>query len=539
MTGYFVFKVLLEDTGDIVRLESVAYTSQSYYYDRTNEYYRERVVLNYDIINNERNDLYTVFRISEIGVGNTRKCIFADGSYMTFKRNTTTAYTFYFYAPNGSLYNEITNPWTDFTYTGKERKYLVLGGPISQIPYTTPSYDKPAIYSDSMPDCGIGTYVYTDTVLTGTNTYETKITSTKGYRMPITYGCALIGNLITNAPYKDPSFWGETSKEQGGKGSFGYTTDEISIPNLPGVSALSTGFLTMYKMSLSSINTLAGYLWSDDFLTNLKKYFVSPSEAIISLSLAPFEITNINPNSSRVFVGNASTPASGNQVVNQYTQLDFGIVDFKEYWGNYIDYELTDVSIYLPYCGTYKLDAKDVVKSKIHLVYNVDLLSGECLALIHLEKEYGLKSVIYQYNGNILSRIPYSASDMSTYVNTVLSTVSTGISGGLLGTGGAIASVAVSSAFGAKKESVIKGGSASGGKGFLSPQRPYLIITRPDQSLPDKFNSFVGYPSNITKKLSSCKGYTEVEHIHLENISATEAEISEIESLLKSGVLIN
>ena len=539
MIGYFVFKVLLEDTGDIVRLESLVFTSQSYYYDGTNEYYMERVIFNYDIINNERNDLYTVFRISEIGIGNTRKCIFADGSYMTFQRKTSTAYSFNFYAPNGSLYNKIANANTNFTYTGNERKYLALGGPISKIPYTTPSYEKPAIYSDDMPDAGIGIYVYTDTVLTGSYTYESRITGNKGYGNPIVYGCALIGNLINNAQYLDPTFWGETSKEQGGKGSFGYTTDEISIPGLPSVSALSTGFLTMYKMSLSSINTLAGYLWNDDFLTNLKKYFVSPSEAIISLSLAPFEVTNINPNVSRVFVGNASTPASGNQVVNQYIQLDFGIVDFKEYWGNYIDYELTDVSVYLPYCGTYKLDAKDVVKSKIHLVYNVDLLSGECVALIHLEKEYGLKSVIYQYSGNIISRIPYSASDMSAYVNTVLSTVSTGISGGLLGTGGAIASVAVSSAFGAKKESVIKGGSASGGKGFLSPQRPYLIITRPDQSLPDKFNSFVGYPSNITKKLSACSGYTEVDNIHLENIPATEAEISEIESLLKSGVLIN
>lgn len=537
MTGYFVFKVLLEDTGDVVRLESVPYTSQSYYYNSTNDYYRERVVFDYDIINNQRNDLYTIFRISEIAVGNTRKCIFADGSYMTFQRKTSTAYTFYFYAPNGSLYNDISNAGTNFTYTGNERKYLALGGPISKIPYTTPSYDKPTKYSDDMPDAGIGTYIYTDGSLTGTSTYESYITSTKGYRKPIDYGYALIGNLINNAQYLDPTFWGETSKEQGGKGSFGYTTDEISIPNLPSVSALSTGFLTMYKMSLSSINTLAGYLWQDDFLTNLKKYFVSPSEAIISLSLAPFELTNINPNSSRVFVGNAATPASGNQVVNQYTQIDFGIVDFKEYWGNYIDYELTDVSIYLPYCGTYKLDAKDVVKSKIHLVYNVDLLSGECVALINLEKEYGLKSVLYQYNGNVLSRIPYSASDMSSYVNTVLSTVSTGISGGLLGTGGAIASVAVSSAFGAKKESVIKGGSASGGKGFLSPQRPYLIITRPDQSLPDKFNTFVGYPSNITKKLSSCEGYTEVEYVHLENILATENEISEIENLLKTGVI--
>ena len=538
MVKYFVFKILLEDTGDIVRLETVPIISQYYKYDRYNEKYIQYVTYDYDLINNDRNDLYTIARISEIKVGESRKCLFADGSYMLFIRGSATNYKYYFYAPNGSLYNQISGVEQDFTYTGIERKYLALGGPTSTIEYTTPNYPKCGSYSTDMPDGGIGSYERTNTALTGEYTYSSYITSTKGTGYPITYGHALIGNLINNAQYKNPTFWGETSKEQGGKGSFGYTTDEISIPNLPGVSALSTGFLTMYKMSLSSINTLAGYLWNDDFLTNLKKYFVSPSEAIISLSLAPFEITNINPNSSRVFVGNASTPASGNQVVNQYTQLDFGIVDFKEYWGNYIDYELTDVSIYLPYCGTYKLDAKDVVKSKIHLVYNVDLLSGECVALIKLEKEYGLKSVIYQYNGNILSRIPYSASDMSSYVNTVLSTVSTGISGGLLGTGGAIASVAVSSAFGAKKESVIKGGSASGGKGFLSPQRPYLIITRPDQSLPDKFNSFVGYPSNITKKLSACSGYTEVETIHLENISATEAEISEIESLLKSGVII-
>lgn len=538
MIKYFVFKILLEDTGDIVRLETVPIISQYYEYDRNSQYYRQYVTYDYDLINNDRNDLYSIARISEIKVGESRKCIFADGSYMLFKRKSATNYTYFFYAPNGSLYNQISGVEQNFTYTGIERKYLALGGPTSTIEYTTPYDPKCGSYSADMPDGGIGSYEKTNTALTGQYTYSSYITDTKGTGYPITYGHALIGNLINNAQYKNPTFFGETSKEQGGNGSFGYTTDEISIPNLPSVSALSTGFLTMYKMSLSSINTLAGYLWNDDFLTNLKKYFVSPSEAIISLSLAPFEITNINPNASRVFVGNASTPASGNQIVNQYTQLDFGIVDFKEYWGNYIDYELTDVSIYLPYCGTYKLDAKDVVKSKLHLVYNVDLLSGECVALIHLEKEYGLKSALYQYNGNILSRIPYSASDMSSYVNTVLSTVSTGISGGLLGTGGAIASVAVSSAFGAKKESVIKGGSASGGKGFLSPQRPYLIITRPDQSLPDKFNTFVGYPSNITKKLSACSGYTEVDNIHLENIPATEAEISEIESLLKSGVII-
>ena len=544
MAIHYKFEVFIEDLEETVEFETVPIVFDSQKLEVTyGKYYTQFFTSDYVLIEDEKQNLITVFRVAEIEPGKSRRCIFADGSVLTIKRLLNNTFQSTFVNKDGAnLTSAISNWLHEFTLDSVKYWYIELGGPTYGIPYTSPSYEIISPYSGTLNNGAIAiTYAQNFKPTMQTYTYSQDIGSKPLGGIPdtIRYANAILGDFLLKAQQKDPSFWTTTSKKQGGGGSFVYSTEEVGIPGVPSVSALSTGFINMYKMSLSSINTLSGYLWDDNFISTLKKYFVSPSEAIISLAMSPFELTNVNPETSRVFIGNASTPASGNQVVNQYTQLDFGIVDFKEYWGNYIDYELTDVSIYLPYCGTYKLDAKDVVKSKIHLVYDVDLLSGECLALIHLEKEYGLKSVIYQYNGNILSRIPYSASDMSSYVNTVLSTVSTGISGGLLGTGGAIASVAVSSAFGAQKESVIKGGSASGGKGFLSPQRPYLIITRPDQSLPDKFNSFVGYPSNITKKLSSCKGYTEVEHIHLENISATEAEISEIESLLKSGVLIN
>ena len=544
MATHYKFEVFIEDLEETVEFETVPIVFDSQKLAVTHsKYYTQYFTSNYALIEDEKQNLITVFRVAEIEPGKSRRCIFADGSVLTIKRLTNDKFQSTFVNKDGANLTSAIGNWLhEFTLDSVKYWYIELGGPTYGILYTSPNYEIISPYSNTLDNGAIGiTYAHNLKPSMQTHEYHSDIGNKPLGGIPdkIRYANAILGDFLLKAQQKDPSFWTTTSKKQGGGGSFVYSTDEVGITSVPSVSALSTGFINMYKMSLSSINTLSGYLWDDNFISTLKKYFVSPSEAIISLAMSPFELTNVNPETSRVFIGNASTPASGNQIVNQYTTLDFGTIEFLEYWGNYVDYELTDISVYLPYCGSYKLDAKDVVKSKIHLVYNIDLLSGECVAMLHIEKDYGLKSVLYQYNGNILSRIPYSASDMSSYVNTVLSTVSTGISGGLIGTGGAIASVAVSSAFGAKKESVIKGASASGGKGFLSPQRPYIIITRPDQSLPQNFNSFVGYPSNITKKLSSCKGYTEIEHIHLENITATEAEISEIESLLKSGVLIN
>ena len=68
--------------------------------------------------------------------------------------------------------------------------------------------------------------------------------------------------------------------------------------------------------------------------------------------------------------------------------------------------------------------------------------------------------------------------------------------------------------------------------------KPYLIITRPKPAEADNFNKFYGKPSNKTVRLSSCSGYTRVKDVHVDNIVATDNELSEIEQLLKEGVII-
>lgn len=69
-------------------------------------------------------------------------------------------------------------------------------------------------------------------------------------------------------------------------------------------------------------------------------------------------------------------------------------------------------------------------------------------------------------------------------------------------------------------------------------QYPYVIISRPEQNVPEDYGHYYGYPSNIYQNLGSLKGYTEVAAIHVDGISATEQEIDELDSLLKGGVIL-
>lgn len=87
-------------------------------------------------------------------------------------------------------------------------------------------------------------------------------------------------------------------------------------------------------------------------------------------------------------------------------------------------------------------------------------------------------------------------------------------------------------------QDISRGGGVGGAGGFLGIQTPYFIITRPNMCMPTDQNAFIGYPSFITVSLADLTGYTQVESIHIENVPATSAEIEEIESLLKSGVIM-
>lgn len=342
-------------------------------------------------------------------------------------------------------------------------------------------------------------------------------------------------NIDTNPDDNDPYAPGGGSGTGGGTGSFDGTGDNIDFPSLPTLSAVDTGFITLFNPSASQLKALANYMWGDLFdLDTWKKIFADPMDAILGMSIVPVAVPD--GGAATVTVGNISTGVSMNRAARQYVEVDCGTLNVNEYWGAYLDYDpYTKAEIYLPYIGTHPLATDDIMNKSVHVKYHIDILSGACCAYVKCGD-----SVMYSFVGQCSCSIPITGNDWSNVVNGALSIAAS--IGTMVATGGATAPMAAatiaSTAVNSMKPSVEKSGSMGGMGGMLGVQTPYLILTRPRQALPARQNTFTGYPSFITMKLSDCSGYTEIESVHLENLSATEQELSEIESLLKGGVIL-
>jgi hypothetical protein len=347
----------------------------------------------------------------------------------------------------------------------------------------------------------------------------------------------LTGKINNEKPIgeTDPYGPGGNSGTGGGTGNFDGTSDSISIPGLPSVSAVDTGFITLFNPSISQLKSLATYMWTNPLFdpANWKKLFADPMDCILGLSIVPVAVPN--GGSKTVTVGNISTGISMTAAASQYVSVDCGTLNVNEYWGSYLDYSpYTKAEIYLPYIGTRPISVDDIMDNSVHVVYHIDILSGACNAFVQCGS-----SVLYTFIGQCSSSIPISGNDYTTMINGIISAAVS--IGSMVATEGATAPMAIpslaSTATNILKPNVEKSGAMSGTGGMLGVQTPYLILTRPNQCLPARQNEFSGYPSLVTRRLDSCTGYTEIEQVHLDGIGCTESEMREIENLLKSGVI--
>lgn len=347
------------------------------------------------------------------------------------------------------------------------------------------------------------------------------------------YLSSFLGNIPTYA--EDPFTPGGSTDPGGGTGTFDDQTEPIDFPSLPTLSAVDTGFITLFNPSAGELKALANYMWGSLFdISTWKKIFADPMDAILGLSIVPVAVDDAGP--STVTVGNISTGITMNKAASQYKEVDCGSLDIQEYWGAYLDYDpYTKAELYLPYCGTHPIAVDDIMGKTVHIKYHVDILSGSCCCYVKCGE-----SVLYTFAGQCSCSVPITGNDWTNVVNGALSIAAS--IGTMVATGGATAPMAAgaiaSTAVNSLKPTVEKSGSLGGMAGMLAIQKPYLILTRPRQALPKDQNKFSGYPSFINKKLGLVTGYTEVESIHLEGIQATDSELAEIENLLKSGVIL-
>lgn len=340
-----------------------------------------------------------------------------------------------------------------------------------------------------------------------------------------------------NDPYADGGYSTGTDT---GTGDFDDTSDPVALPTLPSVSALSSGLISLYKVSQTEVSKFVGFLWSDSFsVASLSKIFSDPMQAIISFGMFPFDVSA--GASVPIYLGKNNTGAVGDLVTAQYVTVPMGSVNLTEFYGGALDYNpYTKIQLVLPYCGVLNINPDEFMTKAVTVTYRVDILSGACVAFVSDGER-----VLQQVNGNCLVTLPYASTDFKQVYSSLLGLAGTagaaivaGATGGLTApvVGGIGASLAMNTLN--AKENYARGGAAGSTLGFLGVQTPYLVITRPRQCLPENNGHFQGYPLYTTERLGDLTGFTKVAQIHLDDIDATDSELKEIARLLTEGVIL-
>lgn len=353
-------------------------------------------------------------------------------------------------------------------------------------------------------------------------------------------------NWLCGEQAEPEHFPGDPSGSGGATGWFISENDTIDIPPLPSIQAIDFGFSTLYNPTTAQMQSIAAWLWSDDFDENIKLNFVSPFDNIIALSLIPWGLTTV---AGILRIGNVDSNIPVARVTKQYDEVDCGSINVLEYWGSFLDYNAT-YSIWLPYIGFRSLKPDDMVNGTIGVVYHIDILTGCVVAYIWTRKEDNIKHVLYTYSGNMNYNVAFSGANfMSMYnqqlaattsgINNAVQSISKALSGDITGavdllTGQAQAKRQYETA----KPDYGRGGNGSGGAGIFGIRYPYIVQCLPIGQVPDNYMSLNGVPSQTYAKLSTLTGYTEIDRVIVNTLTCTEDEQKQIVALLKEGVIL-
>lgn len=334
-------------------------------------------------------------------------------------------------------------------------------------------------------------------------------------------------------------------------GTYDNTSDEILLPDIDNinlVSALSSNLIKAYNVGASEMSQFSAFLWSDNYTNSIIKNQNSPIDNIQKCYLIPYEIEESEEDYDLI-VGNVAFKNSNDEnikckkIIKQFNEIDFGNIELKEYYGNFMDYN-SEIEIFLPFIGTQKLDIDDIMNATINLKYRYDVLTGNCIAIITSVKSAfntELNSVLYTFTGNIANDVPLTQQINQSMVNrnNIMTEMFTNPFKMLGGIATLLKEDITSYQYG-NQYSVHHTGNLSSNNGFMGIYYPYLIIKRQINVNPQNYNNYNGLPTFYTSNLSDVKGYVEIDRI----ISTQPTNIplplwDDIIAKLKNGVIIN
>lgn len=289
---------------------------------------------------------------------------------------------------------------------------------------------------------------------------------------------------------------------------------------------------TTYLLTKTQLNSLGDELWSPNFMQNVLMLSNSPIENILSCKIFPTTFSGV---AAALKVGNVTMLSGQNvqKISASGLSKDTGAVNFPQLYNSFLDFEpFTQARIFIPFVGFQPLPVANFIGAQISLRYVFDVVTG-AVSVYLLRNGY----VFDKYSGICAVDVPLTASNRAQVevgqiqsAITGVAQLATGNMGGALSAGLAIASTP--NHFNTR-------GNAGGYTSQFDPRQPYLIIDRPKaQSEISSYGETNGFPCNLTKTLSTLKGFTSVHDIHLDDVPCLESERQELKAIMQKGFII-
>lgn len=337
----------------------------------------------------------------------------------------------------------------------------------------------------------------------------------------------------------DPSDWngelvgkkGEDKSDKSDDVTRGSETDsKTGVSDVDGIAG--NGFMKIANLPSEQLNNLSNLI-SKGWLAG------DVGKAILSLRIiktpGPIPVT-----ADEVVLRSTDiegTTVSGKVFTKQFKNYFMGSFIVKPYYGNFLDYDpYTKIQLYLPYAGIQTISAKDVVGTYFTLSCTIDFLTGNLVYYAYIQGE--ANRVLYQWNGNCSCEMAITAEDFGRKISDTVANAGTMINNLVAENPAGVAAGAVSGVISSMSRDLASCGNVSSNNGFGGIQYPYLIIRRPRASIPANYATELGKPSMSFARIGDLSGYTEMADCHVHVPGATGDELSEIEDLLKSGVIV-
>ncbi|MBD5231193.1 MAG: hypothetical protein HDS66_03445 [Bacteroidales bacterium] len=330
--------------------------------------------------------------------------------------------------------------------------------------------------------------------------------------------------------------------------------------NLTGCS----GFLTHYVLTATQLANFGSALWAN---FNDSKFWqalgavltdslsINPADIlnyIVSLRCYPVDLISSGISTTdKLYIGRGTVGIDLGGSVAYNTDMTLfkscGSVTVPQLYRNYLDYApYTTISLYLPFCGEFELNATEVSGATLTVHYAIDFTTGICTAYV-INAFDGVEYIILTASGQIGQELQLTAGNFAPVAYSLARAAIGGLSAELTGglaaesvagtvagtVGGFAKGVASNIASGLYPARMNAGASFNA---FYAPMTPYLKIRSSRQSKSSNWNSTSGNITTRARYISELSGLIFCINPDCTGIPATTEEINQIKTLLENGI---